>query len=196
MFFVINIYLHARFDLHVTITAKSHIFAAYFIPHLSFSSVLLTADLLTIIICVDHRQGNSIPVFLCPIATTTLTLYVLYVSEKRQAFHQSPPPPPPLFISLHIGERRHYTELSRLFLFFYLLPAQHHRLFLIQTVLLVVGVLFRLFAAEVGVLTWGLLRGHGHFLQRALRLKPLLEPSLLWLAEAGYNLRYTLICPT
>ncbi|RUS87088.1 hypothetical protein EGW08_005164, partial [Elysia chlorotica] len=62
-----------------------------------------------------------------------------------------------------------------------------------KTVLLVAGVLFRLCAAEIGVLAWGLLRGHGHFLQRALRMKPLLEPSLLWLAEAGYNIRYGVI---
>ncbi|GFR66239.1 hypothetical protein ElyMa_001964700 [Elysia marginata] len=62
-----------------------------------------------------------------------------------------------------------------------------------KALVLVVGVLFRLFAAEAGVLLWGLLRGHGYFLQRALRLKPLLEPSLLWLAEAGYNLRYGVV---
>lgn len=62
-----------------------------------------------------------------------------------------------------------------------------------KTVVLVLGVLGRLFAAEAGVLLWGLLRGHGYFLQRVLRLKPLLEPSLLWLAEAGYNLRYGVV---
>ncbi|GFO12236.1 hypothetical protein PoB_003874100 [Plakobranchus ocellatus] len=62
-----------------------------------------------------------------------------------------------------------------------------------KMLLLVAGVLVRLFAAEAGVLVWGLLRGHGHFLQRVLRQKPLLEPSLMWLAEAGYNLRYGVI---
>ncbi|BFZ20454.1 hypothetical protein BsWGS_23493 [Bradybaena similaris] len=58
---------------------------------------------------------------------------------------------------------------------------------------LIVGVLVRLFAVDVGVLAWSAVRGHRHIFQRGLRLKPLFEPSMSWLAEAGYNLRYGVV---
>ncbi|XP_059140073.1 uncharacterized protein LOC131928149 [Physella acuta] len=58
---------------------------------------------------------------------------------------------------------------------------------------LVAGVVFRLFAADVGVLAWGVVRGHRHILHRGLRMKPLLEPSMSWLSAAGYNIRYGVV---
>ncbi|XP_012945451.1 uncharacterized protein LOC101855536 isoform X2 [Aplysia californica] len=62
-----------------------------------------------------------------------------------------------------------------------------------KKILLLVGVVLRLFAAELFLLAWGHFRGHRDVLQRALRLRPVLEPSLSWLPQAGYCLRYGVI---
>ncbi|CAG5115510.1 unnamed protein product [Candidula unifasciata] len=62
-----------------------------------------------------------------------------------------------------------------------------------KLLMLIAGVIVRLFAVDVGVLAWSALRGHRHIFQRGLRLKPLFEPSMSWLAEAGYNLRYGVV---
>ncbi|KAI8771299.1 hypothetical protein BgiBS90_028018 [Biomphalaria glabrata] len=58
---------------------------------------------------------------------------------------------------------------------------------------LVASIFLRLFGADIGVLTWKAIRGQSHIFHRGLRMRPLFEPSMSWLSEAGYNLRYGVV---
>ncbi|XP_070175710.1 uncharacterized protein [Littorina saxatilis] len=57
----------------------------------------------------------------------------------------------------------------------------------------VVGVFFRLFAAEIGVSIYLKLKGETDVLKRGLSMKPLLHPNLQWLDDLVHSLRIGLI---